>query len=249
MARHVAELFRRNGYHFETIDYRQKSVNPNTIRKYLKGDILGLVQVDMASKGFDAPDTRCMIDIKPIRKSFSRYVQFLGRGIRIAEGKSKALLLDHTDNYAAWRLPLVQYYSRGVDRLDDGRWERLKGDPNDRAVQDFTCRECGYVAPAGEKVGPCCPACGQERVSYKPDVDVVPGKFVYAGALDGDLVVSHDIWPDICQLADHRYRDKFLALRWSRAIYRSLAGRWPVSRDFEPSGKRVSNEVRTAVPA
>ena len=204
-AEHIAERFRDAGHAFEHISYREGAeVNRRTIDAYRRGEILGLVQVDIASKGFDAPSTKCLVNLKPVRRSFSRWIQLVGRAIRIAPGKGKALLIDHAGAYNMWRLQMAQYYSEGCVSLDSGELEKAK--PNERPeASDWTCRECGYTVPVGVELGDNCPACGAERRRRKPMPEPVSGKFRYAGIIDGTESVPHELWPQISTLAMERH--------------------------------------------
>lgn len=57
--------------------------------------IRGLVTVTAASRGFDVPDVSCVIMARPLRKSFAEHLQLFGRGLRICEGKTDCIVLDH----------------------------------------------------------------------------------------------------------------------------------------------------------
>lgn len=52
-----------------------------------------LINVDMATFGFDEPSIECMLFARPI-KSLRLYKQMVGRGIRRFEGKDKCLMID-----------------------------------------------------------------------------------------------------------------------------------------------------------
>lgn len=52
-----------------------------------------LINVDMATFGFDEPSIECMLFVRPI-KSLRIYKQMIGRGIRKFEGKDKCLMID-----------------------------------------------------------------------------------------------------------------------------------------------------------
>lgn len=52
-----------------------------------------LINVDMATFGFDEPSIECMLFVRPI-KSLRLYKQMVGRGIRKFEGKDKCLMID-----------------------------------------------------------------------------------------------------------------------------------------------------------
>ena len=60
--------------------------------------IRGLITVTAASRGFDVPDVSCVIMARPLRKSLAEHIQLLGRGLRIADGKSDCVILDHSGN-------------------------------------------------------------------------------------------------------------------------------------------------------
>lgn len=52
-----------------------------------------LINVDMATFGFDEPSIECMLFARPI-KSLRLYKQMVGRGIRMFKGKDKCLMID-----------------------------------------------------------------------------------------------------------------------------------------------------------
>jgi DNA repair protein RadD len=66
------------------------------IRQFKAGQIHCLVTVLALSTGFDVPDVDCIIWCRPT-KSPVLYVQGMGRGTRIAPGKTDCLVLDFTD--------------------------------------------------------------------------------------------------------------------------------------------------------
>jgi DNA repair protein RadD len=72
------------------------SERESLIRQYKAGQIHCLVTVLALSTGFDVPDVDCIIWCRPT-KSPVLYVQGMGRGTRIAPGKSDCLVLDFTD--------------------------------------------------------------------------------------------------------------------------------------------------------
>lgn len=60
---------------------------------YRSGDIQVLTNCDVATEGFDAPDTSCILLLKPTQ-SWVKFVQMVGRGLRLAPGKEDCLVLD-----------------------------------------------------------------------------------------------------------------------------------------------------------
>lgn len=66
------------------------------IAQFRRGEIRCLVTVLALSVGFDVPDVDCILWCRPT-KSPVLYVQGMGRGVRISEGKTDCLVLDFTD--------------------------------------------------------------------------------------------------------------------------------------------------------
>lgn len=69
------------------------------IRQFRAGKLRCLVTVMALSTGFDVPDVDCLIWCRPT-KSPVLYLQGFGRALRIAPGKTDALVLDFTDTVA-----------------------------------------------------------------------------------------------------------------------------------------------------
>lgn len=67
------------------------------LRGYRRRDFQFLVNVMIATEGFDDPDTACVAIGRPT-KSRSLYAQMAGRGLRLAPGKTDCLLLDFGGN-------------------------------------------------------------------------------------------------------------------------------------------------------
>ena len=66
------------------------------IGQFRRGEIRCLVTVLALSVGFDVPDVDCIVWCRPT-KSPVLYVQGMGRGVRISDGKTDCLVLDFTD--------------------------------------------------------------------------------------------------------------------------------------------------------
>jgi len=61
--------------------------------KFDKNEYKILVNVDMATFGFDQPDIECLFFARPV-KSLRLYKQMIGRGLRIANNKNNCLIID-----------------------------------------------------------------------------------------------------------------------------------------------------------
>ena len=69
-------------------------------------DIDVLVSVDLFSEGFDCPDVEFIQLARPTL-SLAKYMQMVGRGLRVAEGKDYCVILDNVGLYKRFGLPSV----------------------------------------------------------------------------------------------------------------------------------------------
>ena len=65
-----------------------------------------LVSVDLFSEGFDCPDVEFIQLARPTL-SLAKYMQMVGRGLRVAEGKEYCMILDNVGLYKRFGLPSV----------------------------------------------------------------------------------------------------------------------------------------------
>ena len=104
-AEHIAEQYRVHGIHAVAIS----SKTPNderrlTIDKFKAGLIQVLVNVDLFGEGFDCPDVEFIQLARPTL-SLAKYLQQVGRGMRVFEGKKFCLILDNVGLYRLVGLP------------------------------------------------------------------------------------------------------------------------------------------------
>jgi DNA repair protein RadD len=101
-----------------------------------------LVNCDVLTTGFDAPNTDCIVLLRAT-KSPGLYVQIIGRGLRKADGKTDCLLLDYGGN--------VERHGP-IDSITAKRVEA-----NGQPPPMKTCPSCGSHILAFARV---CPDCG-----------------------------------------------------------------------------------------
>ena len=63
-----------------------------------------LVNVDIFSEGFDCPDVEFVQLARPTL-SFAKYLQMVGRGLRVAKGKKNCVIIDNVGLYRVFGLP------------------------------------------------------------------------------------------------------------------------------------------------
>ena len=117
-AEHIAEFYRENGIKAVAISsktplaerqelierFKSSSLSPS--QNSTSDDIEVLVSVDLFSEGFDCPDVEFIQLARPTL-SLAKYMQMVGRGLRVAEGKEYCVILDNVGLYKRFGLPSV----------------------------------------------------------------------------------------------------------------------------------------------
>lgn len=104
-AKHICEEYKNKGYNVVCID----SKTPAAERKQMVSDFRRdkidiIVNVDIFSEGFDCPDIEFIQLARPTR-SLVKYLQQVGRGLRITEDKQHCIILDNVGMYSRFGLP------------------------------------------------------------------------------------------------------------------------------------------------
>ena len=117
-AEHIAEFYRENGIKAVAISSktplaerqelieRFKSSSLSSSLNSISDDIEVLVSVDLFSEGFDCPDVEFVQLARPTL-SLAKYMQMVGRGLRVAAGKEFCVILDNVGLYKRFGLPSV----------------------------------------------------------------------------------------------------------------------------------------------
>ena len=114
-AEHIAEFYRENGIKAVAISSKTPLAERKLfIEKFKKthtdltdstdNEIEVLVSVDLFSEGFDCPDVEFIQLARPTL-SLAKYMQMVGRGLRVAEGKDCCVILDNVGLYKRFGLP------------------------------------------------------------------------------------------------------------------------------------------------
>ena len=120
-AEHIAEFYRENGIKAVAISsktplaerqelierFKSSSLSPSlNSTSNTSGEIEVLVSVDLFSEGFDCPDVEFIQLARPTL-SLAKYMQMVGRGLRVAAGKDYCVILDNVGLYKRFGLPSV----------------------------------------------------------------------------------------------------------------------------------------------
>ncbi len=139
----------------------------DAIRRFANREILQLVNVDLFGEGFDLPAIEVVSFVRPTQ-SFPLYAQSFGRALRIMDGKTHAVIIDHVENIVRHKLPDRDR----VHSLDSRERRKSSSDP-------FGLRPCPECVRVYERFHVRCPYCGhmpQPALRSAPEY------------VDGDLV-------------------------------------------------------------
>ena len=118
----IAELYCSHGINAVAIDCdTPKDERQALISRFKTGEITVLVNVEIFTEGFDCPDVSFIQLARPT-KSLALYLQQVGRGLRIVEGKEKTIIIDNVGLYNYFGLPDAnrkwQYHFKGHDDVE-----------------------------------------------------------------------------------------------------------------------------------
>lgn len=134
-ARNIAELYSSKGYASVNIDCdTPKDERERLINAFKAGNIQVLVNVELFTEGFDCPDVSFIQLARPTR-SLALYLQQVGRGLRITEGKEKTIFIDNVGLYNYFGLPDAnrkwQHHFQGRDVPEEMKYESRGMTPAD----------------------------------------------------------------------------------------------------------------------
>jgi superfamily II DNA or RNA helicase len=89
----LVALLRQRGVEAGHADGSTGKFRAGTVEAFKNGELRVLCNVNLFTEGFDAPETDCVILLRPTQ-SRALWCQMIGRGLRTAPGKTDCLILD-----------------------------------------------------------------------------------------------------------------------------------------------------------
>jgi len=175
-ARHVADKLRSVGHEVaavfgDTLPFERDEA----IGNFKAGKVKYLVNVNVLTTGFDAPNVDCVALLRPTM-SPGLYSQMVGRGFRLHPGKGDCLVLDFGGN-------ILRHGPVDAIRIKD---RESSGDGEAPAKE---CPQCHSVIALGYQV---CPDCGYEFP--EPERQRHDAQASTAGILSGSVTVEeHEV--------------------------------------------------------
>lgn len=168
-SKHIVESFRASGIPAEHIDcYTKPEEREAILGRIQSGETLVISNVGILTEGWDFPACRTMILARPTR-SMIRYIQMVGRVLRPFEGKSHALILDHSGTVSRLGFPTDDFELE----LDDGKPKDAKP-VKPEAQLPKKCGNCHRMKPPRTAI---CPACGFTNQAHA-QVEVKEGELI-----------------------------------------------------------------------
>lgn len=152
----VALAYQAQGIRAEAVSAKTPElVREGLMKKFERGDLDQLVNVDLFGEGLDVPAVEVVSMARPT-ESYGLYVQQFGRALRLLPGKSHGIIIDHVGNVRRHGLPDAP---RKWSLFDEQAGKRRLRDPDVEPVS--TCTSCFLAYSGFLKI---CPHCGFQSV-------------------------------------------------------------------------------------
>jgi superfamily II DNA or RNA helicase len=175
-----------------------------------------LISSDLLTRGFDVPDIEHVVCARPLRKSFSTWVQMIGRGARIYDGKKECVLQCNSGNWLRFEDDWNELYHNGVDKLQDADTKK-RVEKSKKEKQDSICPKCHRLWTGGT----ICPHCGFEK-KRRDMSEAVPGTMINLGK-EKFTVSAESYW----QQCMHMEQTAGWSRGRSKASLKEWFGVWP----------------------
>ena len=217
---HVADAFTAAGYRAKSVsgmtppDERDKA-----IEDLGNGGLDLLSMCDLANEGLDVPVVEVGIMLRPTN-SLGLCRQQMGRVLRPAPGKDRAIILDHAGNCLRHGLPTteVEWSLEGVVRRP-----KKKGEPDTAEEQVSYCPACYHIFTKASR----CPRCGEVLASPRA-VEEVAGELQKLDEAAFKRMQKRQVQrtrrlEDLIELAYSRGYSN--PVKWATAIYEARGGK------------------------
>lgn len=224
--------------HSELEDTRRDDV----VMRFKSREIQVLVNVTIASYGFDAPSVDCVV-LARRTKSIVLHLQMLGRGMRPDDGKRATMVLDHANNVRTlgeaedlyrWTL------DGGKKAVSNVTKEKVKN--KNEELRACEGEGCGHMFSGRRD----CPKCGWEAPFARADVSTV----------DADLVLISEArnkpvgkgFPNaemFYRMLKHHSDEKGYKTGFAAVKFKEKTGEWPANTWTDLAAVPPSAQVRS----
>lgn len=171
-AEHVALEFNAAGVPAEVVSAKTPDLlRVSLVDRLRTGSLLQLVNVDLFGEGFDLPAIEVVSMARPT-KSYALFCQQFGRCLRILEGKTHGMIIDHVGNVLEHGLPdFNEYWTLGY-------YTEKKGTGGAGKPLYKVCPACTMVFERFLKTCPICGYVDKPGIDSERTIDTVDGDLV-----------------------------------------------------------------------
>ena len=201
-AQKITKLYQENGVKAIAIDSKTPATErQQDIEAFKKGDIQVLVNVDIFSEGFDCPDVEFVQLARPTL-SLAKYLQMVGRGLRVAKGKKNCVIIDNVGLYRVFGLPSQVW---NWNAMFEGKLEVGKKKETPKEREFFLMNEKQETVPVGQDSEMMMVMSHEEllqTIQYREFVDS-KGEFAIIKLPDGKMTVVNRQGEQVLEPGDY----------------------------------------------
>jgi DNA repair protein RadD len=232
-SKHIVEQFRQSGVEAAHIDaYTDTADTRRVLKDYREGRIKLVSCVDILTKGADFPDTSTLIQ-GAAKKSLISHLQQVGRSLRIAPNKEKAIILDHGANVERHGFPTDASLPNRLDVTPPSGKVAERKEPTPKA-----CPRCQFVKEIGERL---CPKCGFETQRFNT-VEHEAGELVKIKGVKHTKEYQQEFFSGLLGYA----KEKGFSQGWAAHSYKAKFKQWPngLNRVVKEPDQAINNWVK-----
>lgn len=215
-SKHIKELFERRGIKIEHVDaHTPEEERRDVLNRFKVGYVQVVTNVGVYSEGADFPWASCIVLARP-SKSYARYVQMAGRGLRPNTGKSDCIIIDH-----AGLIHSQGFLDDPVNWTLSGKEKAWKKNViRKKEKKPFDCEMCRMIF-----VGKRCPKCGWEVPDWGKKILTTNDELV---EIKGDKIkATSEEKRQFYGMLEHYRREKGYASGWAAHKFREKFKVWP----------------------
>jgi len=237
-SKYIANIFKQNGVPSGHIDGEMAEIErEEQLEKLNSGEIKVLSNCMVLTEGWDQPKVSCVIIARPT-KSYSLYLQMVGRSLRPAPNKKDTLIIDHSGCVYEHGFPEdVPDWTLKTSKEK----EKKKREPKPIDQQPFTCVECDTVYKP-IKDSPECPNCGHIPTKKEEVILIKQGRLVELPKMKPNAEDKENFYAQLVYFAKQKgYKEG-----WASYTFKEKYGHWPHSKKVIPvaTGKDVMGYIQ-----
>ncbi len=216
-SQHIKIVFERHGVNVEHIDaHTPEEERQDILRRFKDGEVQVVTNCAVFSEGADFPWASCVVLAKP-SKSYARYLQMSGRGLRPHHDKKNCIIIDHSG--------LIQQHGFIDDDVEwslDGKKKAWKKPPKKKEKTPLTCDQCQHMFK-----GKICPKCGYEIKNYGKKIETLEAELQEIKKGNGKPLPTKEEKRKFYGQLEYERRMRGYAPGWTAHKYKEKFKVWP----------------------